>query len=113
MVHSSGIIGGSPDGIVSSEKIIIEGKCPFSGPEKHLSELVDTDSNCFLRRIDDTHLLELNVSSVRGFNYYHQVQGNLHFTNRNVCDLIVWCPKSMYVIPIYKDESWLRIFQFY
>ena len=107
-LHSSGIIGGSPDGIASSKKIIIEGKCPFSGREKHLSELVDTDSNCFLRRIDDTHLLELNVSSVRGFNYYHQVQGNLHFTYRNVCDLIVWCPKSMYVIPIYKDESWLR-----
>ena len=103
-LHSSGIIRGSPDGIVSSEKII-EVKCPFSGREKHLLELVDTDPNFFLRRIDDAHLLELNVSSVRGFNYYHQ--GNLHFSNRNVCDLIVWCPESMYVIPIYKDESWL------
>ena len=115
-LHSSGIIGGSLDGIVSSEKII-EVKCPFSGREKHLLELVDTDPNCFLRRIDDTHLLKLNVSSVRGFICYHQVQGNLHFTNRNVCDLIVKCPKSMYVIPIYKDESLLSnipiLFNFY
>ena len=46
-LHSSGIIGGSPGGIVSSEKII-EVKCPFSGREKHLLELVDTDPNFFL-----------------------------------------------------------------
>ena len=104
-LHSSGIIGGSPDGVVSSEKII-EVKCPFSGRDKHLLELVDTDSNCFLKRTGNTNLLELNMSSVCGFNYYHQVQGNLHLTDRKVCDLVVWCPKSMYVIPIYKDESW-------
>ena len=69
-LHSSGIIVGSPDGIVSSETII-EVKCTFSGREKHWLELVVTDSNCFLRRINDTHLLKLNVSSVRGFSYNH------------------------------------------
>ena len=115
-LHSSGIIGGSPDDVVSSEKII-EVKCPFSGCDKHLLELVDTDPKCFLKRIDNTHFLELNMSTVHGFNYYHQIQGNLHFTNRNVCDLIVWCPKSMHVIRIYRNDSWLSnisiLFNFY
>ena len=72
-LHLSRIIGGSPNGIVSSEKII-EVKCLFSGREKHRLELVDSDSKGFIRRIDNTHLLELNVSSVCGSNYYHQVQ---------------------------------------
>ena len=106
-LHSSGIIGGSPNGIVLLEKII-EVKCPFSGCDKHLLEF---------KRIDNTHFLELNMSGVHGFNYYHQIQGNLHFTNRYVCDLIVWCPKSMHVIHIYRNDSWLSnipiLFNFY
>ena len=74
-LHSSGIIGGSPNGVVSLEKII-EVKCPFSGRDKHLLELVDTDPKCFLKRIDNTHFFELNMSSVHGFNYYYQIRGN-------------------------------------
>ena len=57
------------------------------------------------------------MSSVHDFNYYYQIQGNLHFTNRNVCDLIVWCPKSMHVIRIYRNDPWLSnvpiLFNFY
>ena len=37
-LHSSGIIGGSPDGVVSLEKII-KVKCHFSGRDKYLLEL--------------------------------------------------------------------------
>ncbi len=49
--------------------------------------------------------------------YYHQIQGQLHITKKQCCDLIVWTTKDMQVIRIVVDESWkcniTKLIQFY
>ena len=39
-------------------------------------------------------------------NYWHQIQGQLHLTDTQCCDLIVWTQKDMQIIRIVKDDSW-------
>ena len=41
-----------------------------------------------------------------GMKNYYQIQGNLYFTGRSVCDLIVWTPSEMHIIPVARDVPW-------
>lgn len=38
--------------------------------------------------------------------YWHQVQGQLHITDRSLCYFVVWTTKEAIVIPIPKDPAW-------
>ena len=40
-------------------------------------------------------------------NYWHQIQGQLHVTGKEACDLVVWTKKDTAIIRIGKDASWL------
>lgn len=39
-------------------------------------------------------------------DYYHQMQGCMHLTNRSLCYLVVWTPNDCLVFPIHKDPEW-------
>jgi len=39
-------------------------------------------------------------------DYWHQVQGQLHLTGSQCCDLVVWTTKDLQVIRIVKDILW-------
>ena len=39
-------------------------------------------------------------------NYWHQVQGQLHITDRNFCFFVVWTTKDILVLYIKKDPEW-------
>lgn len=41
-------------------------------------------------------------------DYWHQIQGQMHITNRNLCYLIVWTPKECEIIYIEKDPTWVE-----
>ena len=38
--------------------------------------------------------------------YHHQVQGQLHITGKNFCDLVVWTPVDMAVVRIARSRLW-------
>ena len=39
-------------------------------------------------------------------DYYHQIQGQLHITNKNCCDLVVWTAKDFVIYRIQKSKEW-------
>lgn len=105
-LHSSGILGGSPDGIVNSTTII-EVKCPFSAKTTSLYDMVDTPKGYFLQRTSrDSAELDLNLQNDQGRKYFHQVQCNLFLTGRTVCDFIVWTPSTMIIFPVVRNPTW-------
>ena len=53
--------------------------------------------------VDDQGKLSLRVTH----DYWHQIQGQLHLTNTECCDLVVWTTKDLQIIRILKDKSWV------
>ena len=74
---------------------IIEIKCPYSVRDMTVKEACN-DKRFYCTLQDD--MLHLNQEYV----YYYQVQGNMAVIGANMCDFVVWTPKSMMVeITIY------------
>lgn len=97
-----GWLGASPDGIVS-ESHIIEVKCPWSlraGQSVFEAAMYRKD---FYLTVDD----QCNLHLKRNHTYYHQIQGTLHITGANICDLYVWTPTDSEIVRIEKDPGWL------
>ena len=42
----------------------------------------------------------------RDHAYWHQVQGEIYLTNRNICYFVVWTTKETVVIKVIKDLQW-------
>ena len=38
--------------------------------------------------------------------YWHQVQGEMYFSQRKFCDFNVWTTKDVAVLKIEREESW-------
>jgi len=38
--------------------------------------------------------------------YWHQLQGQMHLTKRNICYFVVWTTKETVVIKVIKDLQW-------
>ena len=102
----SGLVGGSPDGIVSVQKIV-EVKCPYSERHKSLATLASekTFFLCHDAKSSDQRFA-LNLSSDIGRNSFHQMQANMYFSHRRFCDLIVWTPSETIVVDVPLDEGW-------
>ncbi|KAJ8258033.1 hypothetical protein GJAV_G00192400 [Gymnothorax javanicus] len=99
-LSNSGLLGGSPDGTVSND-CIIEVKCPWSARNKTV--LQAAESRDFFLELDKvTASLKLKQTH----NYWHQIQGNLHLTKANSCDLVVWTSLDFVILPVLKDPSW-------
>ena len=99
----SGLLGGSPDGIVDDQKII-EVKCPYSARQTTLASLASSGKPFFLKVVDGN--LCLNTGDPTGHKYWHQMQGNMYLTDRQECDLIVWTPAETVVSSVKKDPDW-------
>jgi hypothetical protein len=39
-------------------------------------------------------------------HYHHQIQGQLHITGLDVCDLVVWTTKDLQIVRLRKDVDW-------
>lgn len=84
----SGVLGASPDGLVGS-----------SAREKSISEALQNKGFCVSME-GGTYSLR------RDHPYWHQVQGQLHLTAREICYFIVWTTKESVIILISRDDTW-------
>lgn len=88
-------LAGSPDGIIGDDGII-EIKCPSSIKNTTPQEAAKMKTIKYLT-INKKGEIELK----RTFQYYYQVQGQLHITQRQYCFFIVWTPKGSYIYIIF------------
>ncbi|CAH2008146.1 unnamed protein product, partial [Acanthoscelides obtectus] len=95
-----GFLGASPDGYIS-ENCIIEVKCPFKhrNAEK-LSEVLTSNENYVV--FYDNSSWSINENHI----YYHQVQGQLYITNKDMCYLVIWIPKDTIIMRISRNDEW-------
>lgn len=99
-LSESGLLGASPDGLVGDDAVI-EVKCPFS---KRLNSIAEIAS-------DKSFFIEINGSNYflkESHNYYHQIQGQLHLSRRNLCYMVVWTLIDAVVIKVDRNLSWAR-----
>ena len=98
----------TPDGLISDDDGIVEIKCPFNAVKLTAEEAVKT-VKCLkgiFKQRKGTY--ELN----KNHHFYYQVQGQLHITTKSYCIFVMWTPKSMIHVRVYKDnEFWKKKMQ--
>ena len=94
-----GFLGASPDGLVGSDAVL-EAKCPFTFRNSTIEEAIKSNE-FFLTKSEDG-----SFDLKRDHVYWHQVQGQMHLTNRNICYFVVWTTKETVVIKVIKDLQW-------
>ncbi|KAK7153600.1 hypothetical protein R3I94_007097 [Phoxinus phoxinus] len=97
-VSESGILGASPDGLVEPSALL-EVKCPHSQRNMTITEAVQSSSFC-LRMEGGSYVLK------EDHPYWHQVQGQLYITARELCYFVVWTTKEAIILSILKDPAW-------
>ena len=129
-LHSSGVLGASPDGCITFPPIavppcihyqnreavsllpsIIEVKCPYSARDMTVAAATSQLKEFYIG--NDNGRLFLKESR----NYYHQIQGQLHLTDTLCCDLIVWTSCDFQIIRVPRSITWTpniaRLVEFY
>ena len=108
-LHPSGVLGASPDGLVG-QNAVLEVKCPFTQRNCTIAEAAGCSSFC-LEMKDQGYALK------KTHHYWHQVQGQMYITGRNLCYFVVWTTKETVILPIMKDPTWeeniLKLQDFY
>ncbi|CAL9684760.1 unnamed protein product [Knipowitschia caucasica] len=99
-LSDSGLLGGSPDGLVSDD-CIIEVKCPYAARKKTIIQAAEA-KDFYLKLDEVTGLLKMKQTH----NYWHQIQGNLYLTGAGTCHLVVWTPLDLVILFIQKDPAW-------
>ena len=99
-LHESGVLGASPDGLVGSTETV-EVKCPYRWRSSdNLSTVITSETDYIVFYKDgEWHLREDHV-------YYDQIQGQLYFSRRQVCNLVIWAEKSAEIFEIPFNQSW-------
>jgi hypothetical protein len=95
----SGMLGASPDGLVGDDAVI-EVKCPYS--QRNITVQEAAMAKDFY--IDQTHDGSFDLQKTHP--YWHQIQGQLYFTGRRLCYLVVWTTQQTMIIEIDKDPEW-------
>jgi len=97
-----GYLAASPDGIVGKDGLV-EVKCPIKCIENSIEDLARQDQSFCLQFDFTNEKLRLK----RNHNYYYQIQGQLHISNRSKCYFMVWSPTEYHLEIIeYDPEFW-------
>lgn len=87
-------------------------KCPYTERNLTIAEAVGSATSC-LEKCESGHGYTLKKDHV----YWHQVQGELYFSQRNFCYFVVWTTKDIAIVKIERDETWVAnipvLMQFY
>ena len=95
-----GTLGASPDGLVG-DNAIVEVKCPYTHRNVEIVEIVEKQSNFYIEKLENgSYTLKKN------HNYWHQIQGQLHLTGRQLCYFVVWTTQQAMILEIEKDPDW-------
>ena len=109
-VSPSGILGASPDGLVEPSALL-EVKCPYTQRNNTIAEAVQCSSFCLCEDGSGSYTLKA------AHPYWHQVQGQLYLTKRDICFFVVWTTKEAIIVLIRKDPAWeenlVRLEKFY
>jgi hypothetical protein len=93
---NSGILGASPDGLVENNALL-EVKCPYTQRNMSINEAVAGYKDFCLTKEDGK--FKLKTDHV----YRHQVQGQLHIANKEICYFVTWTTKQTVIIIIKKE----------
>lgn len=113
--HPCGYLGGSPVGFVG-EKYLIEVKCPYEYRSDVLETVFKVQS---LEELYNERTLTLKKGTYvitydgkwyanESHRFYHQIQACLHYSDREMCYLVVWTTKSLVPVKIFREEKWLE-----
>ena len=102
-LHKCGYLGASPDGLIGSD-FLIEVKCPYTWRNDSIipDHVQDATGKSYITLNSSSGKVELKTNH----DYWHQIQGQLHLTNRKYCFLLVWTTKQMISITVDKDIEW-------
>ncbi|XP_050671428.1 uncharacterized protein LOC126969880 isoform X2 [Leptidea sinapis] len=94
-------IGATPDGLIG-EDTIVEVKCPITAHKKGLSNCIQENKIEILKYNINTKTATVNKNS----NWYYQIQGQLHVSERQQCLLAIWAGENenVYIKFIEKDD---------
>ena len=95
----SGTLGATPDGLIGSNALL-EVKCPFTQRQNTINEAVMSKGFCLEKSGDDKFTLK------KSHIYYHQIQGQLYVTERQLCFFVIWTLKQTFILEIQKDTEW-------
>nr|XP_022312166.1 uncharacterized protein LOC111117363 isoform X1 [Crassostrea virginica]XP_022312167.1 uncharacterized protein LOC111117363 isoform X1 [Crassostrea virginica] len=119
-LHETGVLGASPDGFVQGifkdslnvyvqhPKIkmlpdIVEVKCPFSAKDLTIPDACRSIKDFFLVKEEDG-----SIALKRTHDYWHQIQGQLHLSGTQCCDLVIWTQVDLKIVRILKDNTWAQ-----
>ncbi|XP_060846320.1 uncharacterized protein LOC132925982 [Rhopalosiphum padi] len=94
-------IAASPDGILDDESLV-EIKCPASAKELAPEDAIQSKKIKYCSIKDGTLYLKRND------NYYYQVQGQLHISQKTYCYFCVWTPKGLMYEKIKRDDDFWK-----
>ncbi|XP_062844682.1 interferon-induced very large GTPase 1-like [Trichomycterus rosablanca] len=97
-LSASGVLGASPDGLVGLSALL-EVKCPYSVWDMTIEEAAK-NKDFYLQKEGGIWQLQ------QTHTYWHQVQGQLHVTQRDICYFVVWTTKDFKIVKIPRDEAW-------
>ena len=97
-------LAASPDGIILTEKALLEVKCPFSCKSKAILDRETMISNVPYLQFDDNGNVELKRQDV----YYTQVQVSMYVLGFDKCYFFVYSSKDSLLIAIERNNSFLN-----
>lgn len=99
-LYKCGFLGASPDGFCGNECIVEVEIIAYKYRNCSLSEALKHDRNYGIYKENNETKINYNHA------YYHQIQGQLHLSNRILCYLIVGTLNECEVVYIEKNEEW-------
>lgn len=91
--HGLSFLAASPDGLVDNNAFV-EIKCPAS------AKSMSPEDGISMKKIKCCEIKDGQLHLKRNHNYYYQVQGQLHISNKLYCYFCIWTPKGLW-IPIF------------
>ena len=98
--EESSIPVATPDGLVG-QKGILEVKCSYTFRNSTIEEAMKSESFYLDKQKD-----KIELKRDHKFGYWHQIQGQLHLTNRMYCYFILWTVKGHVTLVIHRDDEW-------
>uniref|UniRef100_A0A2S2PQZ9 Uncharacterized protein n=1 Tax=Schizaphis graminum TaxID=13262 RepID=A0A2S2PQZ9_SCHGA len=94
-------LAASPDGLIDDDGIV-EIKCPYTIKDLTPEDAIQCGKLKFATLIDGKLNLKTND------NYYYQIQGQLHVTQRSYCYFVLWSSKGMLYQKILRDDAFFE-----
>jgi len=80
-------LAASPDGLILNDSLV-EIKCPAS------AKTLTPEEGIIMKKIKSCVIENGQLHLKRNDNYFYQVQGQLHITNKTYCYFCIWTPRG-------------------